>query len=157
MQTTPAAMPDRAPQAGEATPNPAPGTPSEEMRRHSRWAWAEASIGTDRMLAALENGVKEDVWFRLIDKVWFPRNLWSAWAKVAGNQGAAGTCKTVFPSLDGWIRRRLRSLLRKRHQKRGRGRGRDHQRWPNTYFAALGLYSLTEAHGRACPSVKAAH
>jgi RNA-directed DNA polymerase len=54
----------------------------------------------------------------------------------------------VFPALDGWIRGRLRSILRKRAGRRGRGRGADHQRWPNSYFADLGLYSLSAAHGR---------
>jgi RNA-directed DNA polymerase len=54
----------------------------------------------------------------------------------------------VFTDLDGWIRGRLRSILRKRAGRRGRGRGADHQRWPNLYFANLGLYSLHEAHGR---------
>jgi RNA-directed DNA polymerase len=48
--------------------------------------------------------------------------------------------------LDGWIRGRLRSLLRKRSQRRGRGRGPDHQRWPNAFFAKQGLFSLAEAH-----------
>jgi len=60
--------------------------------------------------------------------------------------------KTTFPELDGWIRGRLRSILRKRQKKRGRGRGSDHQRWPNAYFAGLGLYSLKTAHGTACQS-----
>ena len=54
--------------------------------------------------------------------------------------------KTTFPRLDGWIRMRLRSILRRRQKKRGRGRGSDHQRWPNAYFADLGLYSLAAAH-----------
>jgi RNA-directed DNA polymerase len=60
--------------------------------------------------------------------------------------------KTTFPELDGWIRGRLRSILRKRQKKRGRGRGSDHQRWPNAYFADLGLYSLKAAHELACQS-----
>jgi RNA-directed DNA polymerase len=60
--------------------------------------------------------------------------------------------QTVFPSLDGWVRMRLRSILRKRRDRRGPGRGSDHQRWPNRYFAALGLYSLQTAHERACQS-----
>jgi RNA-directed DNA polymerase len=42
------------------------------------------------MLAALENGVKGDVWFSLIDKVYNPGNLWSAWSKTARNKGSAG-------------------------------------------------------------------
>jgi RNA-directed DNA polymerase len=60
--------------------------------------------------------------------------------------------RTTFPYVDGWIRMRLRSLLRKRQGKRGRGRGSDHQRWPNAYFAKHGLYSLKTAHEMACHS-----
>jgi len=47
--------------------------------------------------------------------------------------------------IDGWIRMRLRSILRKRRGCKGRGRGRDHQRWPNHYFTELGLFCLLEA------------
>jgi RNA-directed DNA polymerase len=34
--------------------------------------------------------------------------------------------------MDGWVRGRLRSILRKRSGGQGRGRGRDHQRWTNS-------------------------
>src|SRR4051794_10536822 len=60
--------------------------------------------------------------------------------------------RTTFPYLDGWIRMRLRSLLRKRRGGQGRGRGSDHQRWPNAFFAKQGLYSLKTAHAQACQS-----
>jgi RNA-directed DNA polymerase len=60
--------------------------------------------------------------------------------------------KTTFPYLDGWIRMRLRSILRKRHGLNGRGRGSDHQRWPNAFFADQGLYSLKTAHELASQS-----
>src|SRR5262249_54091365 len=53
---------------------------------------------------------------------------------------------TTFTTRDGWVRMRLRSLLRRRQKKPGRGRGSDHQRWPNTFFAAQGLYSWVAAH-----------
>ena len=59
---------------------------------------------------------------------------------------------TVFPEIDGWVRMRLRSILRKRHRGKGRGRGRDHQRWPNAYFAGHGLFCLTTAHALAVQS-----
>jgi RNA-directed DNA polymerase len=48
----------------------------------------------------------------------------------------------VFESIDGYTRGRRRSILRKRRRGNGRGRGRDHQRWPNAYFHAQGLFSL---------------
>ncbi len=51
----------------------------------------------------------------------------------------------TFGALDGWLRMRLRSLLRKRAGGRGRGRGGDHLRYPNAYFRAAGLFSLAEA------------
>ena len=59
---------------------------------------------------------------------------------------------STFPGLDGWVRMRLRSILRKRTGRRGRGHGLDHHRWPNAYFAAQGLYSLTHAHAAVSQS-----
>ena len=56
---------------------------------------------------------------------------------------------TTFPRHDQWIRMRLRSILRRRSGRRGRGQGRDHQRWPNAFFVARGLFSLVAAHEAA--------
>jgi RNA-directed DNA polymerase len=50
-----------------------------------RWEWVEASVWTERMLAALGNGVKGGKWYSLIDKVYNPRTLKAAWKKVAAN------------------------------------------------------------------------
>ena len=52
----------------------------------------------------------------------------------------------TFGRHDGWIRMRLRSILRKRIHLKGRGRGQDHHRWPNAYFAEHGLFSLVAAY-----------
>jgi RNA-directed DNA polymerase len=60
--------------------------------------------------------------------------------------------RPVFQNLDGWIRMRLRSILRRRANRRGCGRGADHQRWPNSYFAKHGYYSLVDAHVLASQS-----
>jgi len=57
-------------------------------------------------------------------------------------------------SVDAWIRMRLRSILRKRRGLKGRGRGRDHQRWPNRYFTALGLYCLHDAKAAESASLR---
>lgn len=63
--------------------------------------------------------------------------------------------RTTFPNLDKWMRMRLRSILRKRQKRQGRGRGRDHQRWPNAFFTAQGLFSFHDAHAHACqPSMR---
>jgi len=46
--------------------------------------------------------------------------------------------------LDGWIRRRLRSILRKQQKRQGiaRSNGADQKRWPNAFFDGHGLVSL---------------
>jgi len=54
----------------------------------------------------------------------------------------AGGNGSLYTELDKWLRMRLRSILRKRERRKGRGRGLDHQRYPNAYFAELGLISL---------------
>ena len=58
--------------------------------------------------------------------------------------------------MDRWIRVRLRSILRKRAGRRGKGRGLDHHRWPNSYFASLGLFNLEAAQKLELMSLRAA-
>jgi RNA-directed DNA polymerase len=52
----------------------------------------------------------------------------------------------TFKSVDGWVRRRLRTILRRRQHRRGLARGADHQRWPNAFFQQLSLFTMAEAH-----------
>jgi RNA-directed DNA polymerase len=73
----------------EARPTPVPEA-KQVGEVQARWAWTEPAVWTERMLTALEVGVKGGIWFSLIDKVYKPRNLWAAFAKVKANQGAAG-------------------------------------------------------------------
>ncbi len=54
------------------------------------WTWVEATVWSERMLAALENGVQGGKWFSLIDKVYRKETLRVAWCKVKDNAGAAG-------------------------------------------------------------------
>lgn len=62
-------------------------------------------------------------------------------------------CKRwIFERLDAWIRRRLRSILRRNRGLRGISRGRDHQRWTNAYFDRMGLFSLLNSHISECQS-----
>jgi RNA-directed DNA polymerase len=56
---------------------------------------------------------------------------------------------TTFAPVDKWVRMRLRSILRRRCGRHGCGRGRDHQRWPNAYFAKHGFFSLVAAYALA--------
>jgi Retron-type reverse transcriptase len=65
--------------------------PAKQERETSvQGDWVEPRVWTDKMLAALERGVKGGKWFSLIDKVWSIPNLESAWKKVAANRGSAG-------------------------------------------------------------------
>ena len=53
---------------------------------------------------------------------------------------------TEFTSLDGFIRRRLRAILRKQDKRPGFGLcQRDSRRWPNAFFAQAGLFALHTA------------
>jgi RNA-directed DNA polymerase len=52
----------------------------------------------------------------------------------------------VFTSVDGLVRRRLRSLLEKRRGHTRQGLGLAHHRWPNEWFAKQGLLSLAALH-----------
>jgi len=63
----------------------------------------------------------------------------------------------IFPDLDGWVRGRLRTILRKRHKGKGRARGQDHQKWPNAYFAELGLISLALTRAKAANARQETH
>jgi RNA-directed DNA polymerase len=74
-------------EAEKAPPVPARATQGAEARD---WSWVEASVWTDRMVSALENGVKGGRWYSLIDKVHAPATLAAAWEKVQANAGAAG-------------------------------------------------------------------
>lgn len=134
----------------------------------SRWSWVEPCVWTDRMLATLEparpeggrgtfrrsipsqrttpcpptarGGVKGDKWFANVNQTlvgWFgyfqPSRPW------------------IFGRLDSGLRGRLRSLLRRHHQ-RGVARGPDLPRWPNRFFAEQGLFSLARAHASVVQS-----
>jgi RNA-directed DNA polymerase len=75
-----------------------------------KWWWVEASIWTERMLAALESGVKGGRWFSLIDKVYARSTLEAAWKKVARNKGAAGVDKISVKRFEAGKERYLREL-----------------------------------------------
>lgn len=79
-ESTPATVP----QAQQA------GMTDAERELWLRWRWVEPSDWTIRMLAALEQGVKGDRWFRLYDKVYSERNLRAGFQQVASKDGAAG-------------------------------------------------------------------
>ena len=55
----------------------------------------------------------------------------------------------VLEPIDGYVRRRLRSILRRRRKRKGRAKGLDQYRWPNNFFSAVGLFSLKQAYAAA--------
>ena len=73
----------------QASAVPARATQGAEIQGRD-WSWVEATVWSERMLAALGNGVKGGKWFSLIDKVYRKQTLKAAWHKVKDNAGAAG-------------------------------------------------------------------
>jgi len=73
-ENKPATVPE-AKQAGEA---------------RDRWKWVEPTVWTERMLSALEEGVKGGKWYSLMDKVYRLPNLMSAFREVKRRKGGAG-------------------------------------------------------------------
>lgn len=92
-----AVVPERAKQAGEV---------------RGRWSWVEPQVWTDRMLTALEAGVKGGQWFSLIDKVYDSRNLESAYQRCKRNQGSAGVDHVTIAQFTAHLTQNLESLSR---------------------------------------------
>jgi RNA-directed DNA polymerase len=90
-----ATVPVRAKQAGDT---------------RGRWSWVEPNVWTERMLMALEAGVKGGRWFSLIDKVYDPRNLGSAFRKVKQNRGSAGVDHVTIEQFSDHLDQNLENL-----------------------------------------------
>lgn len=56
----------------------------------TRWGWVEPTVWTERMLTALEEGVKGGKWYSLMDKEYGLPNLLSAFKEVKRRGGGAG-------------------------------------------------------------------
>lgn len=95
MEAQPAGVPSRAKQAGE-TPD--------------RWSWVEPSAWTERMLTALDTGVKGGKWYSLIDKVSSPANLKSAFTQVKRNRGSAGVDRVTIRMFEAHLEENLQRL-----------------------------------------------
>jgi len=66
---------------------------SEMTQQEPETSWVEASVWTEQMLTALDNGVRGGKWFSLIDKVFAMTTLQAAWQQVASNNGTHGIDK----------------------------------------------------------------
>ena len=96
----------------ESDASAVPKQAKQDAQEHGQeWSWVEACVWNERMLAALDNGVKGGKWFSLIDKVYQPATLQAARAEpYLGELEAA--LKAVnyhahpwtFSGMDGFIR-----------------------------------------------------
>jgi RNA-directed DNA polymerase len=59
----------------------------------ARWGWVERAVWSERMLGALETGVRGGKWHSLYDKVYGLSNLKAAWQRVEANRGGGGVDK----------------------------------------------------------------
>ena len=96
-ENKPAEVPERAKQAGEI---------------RARWDWVEPSVWTERMLTALEQGVKGGKWFSLVDKVYALSNLRAGFKKVKANGGKAGVDHQTITMFESHLEENLERLTR---------------------------------------------
>lgn len=102
----------------EAKPSPVGESPKQDGDIRARWAWVEPSVWTDRMLEALEDGVKGGKWYSLMDKVYDRENLGAAWDRVRRNRGAAGVDRQSIEKFG----KRAEQYLEELHQALKEGR-----------------------------------
>jgi RNA-directed DNA polymerase len=95
MEQRPAGVPETAKQVGEV---------------RARWTWTEPSVWTERMLAALEDGVKGGQWFSLIDKVYAKANLKRAFERVKANGGAPGVDQQTIEMFEARLEQNLEQI-----------------------------------------------
>ena len=75
-----------------------------------RWGWVERTVWTERMLTALEQGVKGGKWFSLMDKVTDPKTLWRGFEQVKANGGAAGVDRQTVEDFERHLSKNLKHL-----------------------------------------------
>jgi RNA-directed DNA polymerase len=96
----------------EAKPATVSARTKQAGETRARWAWVEPEVWTERMLAALEQGVKGGKWFSLMDKVYAPGNLRKAFQQVKANGGAAGVDHQTIEMFERHLEQNLGTLSR---------------------------------------------
>jgi len=93
----------------------------------------EPVVWTERMLATLETGIEGGKWFRLIDKVWSPKNLGRSLQKVVAKGGSAGidqqSARQIEVHKDQTIAKLEEELRTNQIPTAGRQAGLDTQGW----------------------------
>ncbi len=86
----------------------------QELKRggeiRSRWSWVEPTVWNERMLEALETGVKGGKWHSLIDKVYRGGNLKAGWQRVRQNRGSGGVDRMTIHEFGKRVDPRLEKL-----------------------------------------------
>lgn len=94
----------------EARPVTVPNGARRAGEIRDRWSWVEPNVWTDRMLAALEKGVKGGKWHSLIDKVYSIKNLRAAFDRVKANRGNAGVDRQTIAMFEARLEANLDHL-----------------------------------------------
>ena len=96
----------------ESKPTRVSETATQVGETRDRWDWVEPGVWTERMLTALEKGVRGGKWFSLMDKVYTLRNLRAGFAKVKANRGAAGVDHQTIEMFEEHLEENLEKLAR---------------------------------------------
>lgn len=94
----------------DQTPGQVDASPRQPGSVRERYAYAEPEVWTDRMLEALDEGVRGGTWFSLIDKVHAERTLRASWRRVAGSGGSGGVDRQSVEQFGVGVDARLRGL-----------------------------------------------
>jgi RNA-directed DNA polymerase len=96
--------------ATEPKPEAVPETATRAGEILLRWGWVEPTVWTERMLTALDEGVKGGRWYSLMDKIHPERNLQAAFSRVFANEGAAGVDHVTVAMFDDRLDEELKRL-----------------------------------------------
>jgi RNA-directed DNA polymerase len=104
-------------QNNETKPTAVAATPQQAGETRDPWWWVERSVWTERMLSRLGSTEEQDkVWFRMIDKVYAPANLQSAFAAVWRNRGSAGADGQTVGQFEAHVEAELARLAEQLHE-----------------------------------------
>ena len=78
----------------------------------ARWPWVEPSVWTERMLTALEEGVKGGRWYCLWDKVLEPENAQTSFAKVKAKRGSPGVDHVTVKQFEAGLEKNIDHVIR---------------------------------------------
>ena len=98
-------------------------TPTQAGETRAPWEWVERTVWTERMLSRLGSTEEQaKIWFSLMDKVYAPASLRSAFTAVWQNRGSAGVDGQTVGQFDAHAEAELARL----HEQLRRGTYRPH-------------------------------